>query len=93
MSTRLTPVAARAGDYVDRGAWGVELLLAVLSLKLAYPQNVFLLRGNHEGSYCTRYYGFQQEVTAKYPRSACKTVSIIKAFLGACRAVRLETAG
>ena len=37
------------GDYGDRGAQSPELYFAVLSLKLAFPKQVVLLRGNHEG--------------------------------------------
>jgi diadenosine tetraphosphatase ApaH/serine/threonine PP2A family protein phosphatase len=37
------------GDYGDRGSQSVELYFAVLSLKLAFPGQVVLLRGNHEG--------------------------------------------
>ena len=34
-----------AGDYVDRGAWGLEVLLVMIAWKLAFPRQVFLLRG------------------------------------------------
>ncbi|MQL70007.1 hypothetical protein Taro_002310 [Colocasia esculenta] len=54
------------GDYVDRGAWGLETFLLVLAWKVFLPQYVFLLRGNHESKYCTAVYGFEQEVMAKY---------------------------
>ncbi|KAF6259550.1 Metallo-dependent phosphatase-like protein [Scenedesmus sp. NREL 46B-D3] len=54
------------GDYVDRGAWGVETLLLLAAWKWALPNNVYLLRGNHEGAYCTKNYGFFAEVLAKY---------------------------
>ena len=37
------------GDYGDRGAYSAEVYYVVLSLKLAYPNQVILLRGNHEG--------------------------------------------
>ncbi len=37
------------GDYGDRGPHSAEIFYVVLSLKLAYPKQVILLRGNHEG--------------------------------------------
>jgi len=37
------------GDYGDRGAHSAEVYYAVLRLKLAFPEQVVLLRGNHEG--------------------------------------------
>jgi Calcineurin-like phosphoesterase len=58
------------GDYVDRGAWGVETLVLLAAWKAALPHNVVLLRGNHEARFCTTYYGFQAELAAKYPASA-----------------------
>ena len=36
------------GDYGDRGAKSPELYFAVLSLKVAFPSQIVLLRGNHE---------------------------------------------
>jgi protein phosphatase len=37
------------GDYGDRGAHSAEVYYAVLRLKLAFPEQVILMRGNHEG--------------------------------------------
>lgn len=37
------------GDYGDRGTNQVELYYTILSLKAAFPEQVVLLRGNHEG--------------------------------------------
>ncbi|KAM7515969.1 hypothetical protein LguiA_005552 [Lonicera macranthoides] len=54
------------GDYVDRGAWGLETFLLLLAWKVYMPHRVYLLRGNHESKYCTSVYGFEQEVLAKY---------------------------
>ncbi|XP_058070143.1 serine/threonine-protein phosphatase 7 isoform X2 [Magnolia sinica] len=54
------------GDYVDRGAWGLETFLILLAWKVFLPHRVFLLRGNHESKYCTSVYGFEQEVMVKY---------------------------
>jgi len=37
------------GDYGDRGAQSPEVYYCLLSLKLAFPRQVVILRGNHEG--------------------------------------------
>jgi protein phosphatase len=37
------------GDYGDRGPCSAEVYYTILKLKLAYPEQVVLLRGNHEG--------------------------------------------
>ena len=37
------------GDYGDRGSYSVEVYHVVLKLKLLFPQEVILMRGNHEG--------------------------------------------
>jgi diadenosine tetraphosphatase ApaH/serine/threonine PP2A family protein phosphatase len=50
------------GDYVDRGSQGAEVLLALYDLKVADPDHVFLLRGNHEDEHINRYYGFYDEI-------------------------------
>ena len=55
------------GDFVDRGAWGLENLLLLLAWKVALPERVTLLRGNHESTSCSSMYGFLAEVQAKYP--------------------------
>eukprot|EP00871_Galdieria_phlegrea_P001350 jgi/Galph1/2215/GphlegSOOS_G901.1 len=54
------------GDYVDRGSWGMEVLLILCILKLWQPKSIGLLRGNHESSYCNVIYGFRRECLQKY---------------------------
>ena len=36
------------GDYVDRGAYGPEIILMLFALKLKFPDRIIMLRGNHE---------------------------------------------
>ena len=54
------------GDYADRGRYGVEVLYTLLRLKLANPEQVFLLRGNHEEISIAATYGFLSEGLLKY---------------------------
>ncbi|MCK4669178.1 serine/threonine protein phosphatase [Candidatus Bathyarchaeota archaeon] len=37
------------GDYGDRGIYSAEVYYIVLKLKLMFPEQVVLMRGNHEG--------------------------------------------
>jgi len=50
------------GDYVDRGVQGTEVLKKLFQLKLREPENVFLLRGNHETIDMNFFYGFFEEI-------------------------------
>ncbi|XP_030490639.2 serine/threonine-protein phosphatase 7 inactive homolog isoform X1 [Cannabis sativa] len=54
------------GDYVDRGAWGLEVIIVLFAWKVLMPERVYLLRGNHETGFCTSIYGFKQEVKTKF---------------------------
>lgn len=54
------------GDFVDRGSASLEILLVLLSLKIRYPEFVFLNRGNHEFEGVNEVYGFGAEVSKKY---------------------------
>jgi protein phosphatase len=49
------------GDYVDRGSNSIEVLLILYSLKVLFPENVYLLRGNHECKAVANKYGFRTE--------------------------------
>lgn len=54
------------GDFVDRGSWSTEVAFFFYSLKLLYPNNFYLDRGNHETNDMNQVYGFQSEIKAKY---------------------------
>ncbi|KAB7498259.1 Serine/threonine-protein phosphatase PP1 isozyme 1 [Armadillidium nasatum] len=54
------------GDYVDRGKQSIETICLILAFKLKYPNNFFVLRGNHECSSINRIYGFYDECKRRY---------------------------
>ncbi|CAD2219218.1 protein phosphatase [Angomonas deanei] len=62
------------GDFVDRGACGVEVLLVLFTLMLACPRYVTLNRGNHECDYMNDEYGFDVEVSTKYDRNVFRLI-------------------
>ncbi|RHZ19507.1 hypothetical protein DYB37_002107 [Aphanomyces astaci] len=63
------------GDFVDRGAYGTELL---------YPDSVFLNRGNHESRNQNSWMGFEEEIWAKYDGTAdgdpCRASTVYDTF-------------
>ncbi|XP_019232522.1 PREDICTED: serine/threonine-protein phosphatase BSL3-like isoform X2 [Nicotiana attenuata] len=49
------------GDYVDRGQHSLETITLLLALKVEYPLNVHLIRGNHEAADINALFGFRIE--------------------------------
>ena len=54
------------GDYVDRGIYGVEVLILLMVIKINFPKNVILLRGNHESRNMTENFTFREETISAY---------------------------
>jgi len=69
------------GDYVDHGLRGLETVCLLMALKIKYPNQIHLLRGNHEDISINGLYGFGEECVERLnehlddPESAYKQIN------------------
>eukprot|EP01083_Nonionella_stella_P037016 100956_1 len=55
-------------SYVCRGKYSIECICLLYCLKLMFPTNIYLLRGNKEDPSINRIYGFYDELKKCYPK-------------------------
>ena len=63
---RISTDFSSCSDYVDRGKQSLESIFTLLAFKVLLPDQIFLLRGNHECSSINRVYGFYDECKRRY---------------------------
>ena len=51
---------------MDRGRQSLECICLLFALKLKYPNELFLLRGNHEDAGMNELYGFYDECKRRW---------------------------
>lgn len=60
------------GDFVDRGSFSTETITLILILKVLYPDNIYIIRGNHEFADMWLKCGFGLELDTIYEDQSIK---------------------
>lgn len=50
------------GDFVDRGEFSIEVIIIVFILKVLFPDQIFIIRGNHEFEFLCSQCGFMTQM-------------------------------
>ena len=54
------------GDIVDRGEFSLETITLIFVLKILWPKNIYIIRGNHEFAEMCQFCGFTNELKIVY---------------------------
>lgn len=68
------------GDIVDRGEFSTETITIILALKVLFPKNIYVIRGNHEFREMGRQFGFYSELNTLYKGNPAVEDSFMDAF-------------
>lgn len=60
------------GDFIDRGEMSTEVMTLILTLKVLFPTDVFIVRGNHEFGTICDHKGFYDELYNIYNDNTVK---------------------
>lgn len=63
------------GDYVDKGSYNLLTMYFIFKLKMKYPKNITLLKGNHESNWAfNKFMSFKREIKQLYTKEEQKII-------------------
>jgi len=68
------------GDFVDRGSHSLETICLLLALKVKYPDQIHLIRGNHEDKWINNGFGFSDECAYRLGEDPTEEDSVFNRF-------------
>ena len=64
------------GDFIDRGNHSLETICLLLALKIQYPTQIHLIRGNHEDRWINNTFGFFDECELRLNENSSDDYSV-----------------